>query len=67
LGLLTFINPSLNLYFARHIIPFVVVVAGWTMQKFFRNKPLTITDGGIFLGLVILYIVRMLTLYKLEV
>lgn len=56
LGILTLINPDLNLGFARQILPFILAVILWAVQKFVRKKPLTRLDGGIFLVLFLAYL-----------
>jgi len=56
MGLLTLLNPGLDLSFARKILPFILFTTFWVLQNFIRKKPLGRVDGIIFILVFVLYI-----------
>jgi cation:H+ antiporter len=56
LGLLTILNPQVDLSFSRQLLPFLLVCMAWVAWKLFRDKPIVKKDGVIFISLFLLYI-----------
>jgi len=61
LGVLTLINPNIDLAFGRQILPFLAASLLWVVRIFLKKEPLRTRDGIFLLVVFLLYLIWTVT------